>query len=145
MQLCYSLLAIPYSLLSRPLHLLHCGDEQLAHFRADIALGHRDALGGKVAEYPAQHAGMTGLVEIGCDHLPGVGLGLSAALAELVRGPQPEQPVAAGFGLKSQVRVVDKLSFEGFLALVESRHGFKFRVWTERNEPRLQPMGPMPR
>ena len=76
-------------------------------------------LAAKSASDLAQDVGVAGLLEIGRDHLLGVGGGGVAGLAELFGGPQPEQPVAAGLRLEFLLLVEGKLLLKAFLALVE--------------------------
>lgn len=104
------------------LHLGGCHRKQLAHLGANRLFGNGDVLGGKIGRELTQDVGIAGLLEIGRDHLLGIGGGGIARHAQLFGRPQPEQPVAAGLRLEFLLLVEGVLLLETFLALVELAH-----------------------
>src|SRR5260370_38022592 len=116
----YSLFAIR---LSRPrLHLRDSLRHQLVHLGAELLFGDGDALCREIARHLVDHIAVSGFLELGCDDLPGIGVGVLARHSELVRHPQSQEPVAARFGLEFLLLVGNVFLLETFLALVESGH-----------------------
>src|SRR5262249_7146177 len=76
----------------------------------------------------------------GGDHFLGVSVGFGPGDAELLRGPQPEQPVAPCDRLEFELLVVGELLLEPFLALVERGHSCLAVCGTRR-----RPRGSLPR
>jgi hypothetical protein len=70
----------------------------------------------------SEYVVVPGLLEIGHDDVLGIGVGLGAGQAELLRRPPAEELVAAGVRLESELLVMGEPLLETFLALVESRH-----------------------
>ena len=62
------------------------------------------------------------LLEVGHDHLLGVGLGIVACDAHFLRRPQAEKLVAPGDDLELKLLIVLELRLGGFLAVVERVH-----------------------
>ena len=83
-------------------------------------------LGGEIAHHLADHVGVAGFLEFGCDDFLGIGVGGVAGQAELLGRPQSEQPVAARFGLELLLLVEGEFLLEAFLALVECGHDLRF-------------------
>src|SRR6516162_9979064 len=85
-----------------------------------IGLG--DRLGVEIPANPREHVVVAGTLEIGEDDLPRISLRRIAGEAELLRGPQPKQLVAAGPRLEPELLVVREFALEAFPALVERVH-----------------------
>jgi hypothetical protein len=63
-------------------------------------------------------------LEIGTDHVLGIGLGFRFRQPHLPRGPFAEQPVAPGGDPELHFLVVRELGLEGPLAVVKLGHAF---------------------
>src|SRR5215467_7010292 len=95
---------------------------QLVHGAANLVIRDADALGVEVLANLAEDVVVTDLLEIRHDDRLGIGVGLVAGEAELLRRPQAEELVATGVRLESQFLVEGELLLEAFLALVERSH-----------------------
>src|SRR5262245_330991 len=95
---------------------------QLVHGAANLVIRDADALGVEVLANLAEDVIVTDLLEIRHDDRLGIGVGLVAGEAELLRRPQAEELVATGVRLESQFLVEGELLLEAFLALVERSH-----------------------
>ena len=67
--------------------------QKLDHGVADLVVGLIDALAVEIAPDLAEYVFLAGLLEVGLDHLAGIGLGIVARQAHLFGRPQPEQLV----------------------------------------------------
>ena len=83
-----------------------------------------DARRGEVAEHLADHVMVAGFLEVGADHVLGIGFRLGLGQAHLPRGPFAEQPVAARGDAELHFLVMRELGLEGALAVVELGHAF---------------------
>src|SRR5262252_2247891 len=108
-------LAARFDLLDRFRH-------QFVHGAANLVIRQVDALGVEVLANLAEDVIVTDLLKIRHDDRLGIGVGLGAGEAELLRRPQAEELVATGVRLESQFLVEDELLLEALLALVERSH-----------------------
>src|SRR6516165_6876438 len=108
-------LAARFDLLDRFRH-------QFVHGAANLVIRQVDALGVEVLANLAEDVVVTDLLEIRHDDRLGIGVGLVAGEAELLRRPLAEELVATGVRLESQFLVEGELLLEAFLALVERSH-----------------------
>src|ERR1700674_5901047 len=92
--------------------------QQLVHGAANLVIGLGDALGVEVAPDLLEHV-VIALGVLGHHHFLGIGIGVRAGEAELLRRPKAERLVAAGDRLEPQLLVVREALFELLLALVE--------------------------
>ena len=81
-----------------------------------------DALLRQVAAHLADHVVVARFLEIGHDHLLGIGLGIVARNPHLLRRPQAEKLVAPGDDLELKLLIVLELRLGGFLAVVKRVH-----------------------
>src|SRR5262245_33162829 len=95
---------------------------QLVHGAANLVIGFLDALGVEILANLAEHVIVARLLEIRQDDRLGIGVGLGAGEAELLRRPLAEELVATGVRLEPQFLVDGELLLEAFLALVERSH-----------------------
>src|SRR5262245_56221377 len=95
---------------------------QLVHGAANLVIRDADTLGVEVLANLAEDVIVTDLLEIRHDDRLGIGVGLVAGEAELLRRPQAQELVATGVRLESQFLVEGELLLEAFLALVERSH-----------------------
>src|SRR5690242_9876658 len=113
------------------LYLCDGCDHQLGHLGADLVFAECDALGVKIGHDLFDDASPRA-VDLRRDDIPGIGIGVATALAELFGNPEAEEPVAPRLRLELQLFVMDELLLESLLALVERRHGKGARAWTNR-------------
>src|SRR5262249_24107862 len=95
---------------------------QFVQGAANLVIRQDDAFGVEVLANLAEDVVVTDLLEIRHDDRLGIGVGLVAGEAELLRRPQAEELVATGVRLESQFLVEGELLLEAFLALVEGSH-----------------------
>ena len=82
------------------------------------------------------------LLEIGHDHLLGIGLGIVARDPHLLRRPKAEKLVAPGDDLELKLLIVLELRLGGFLAVVKRVHAPGSQPMIGR--ARIVPEGPSP-
>ena len=78
---------------------------------------------GQVAEQLADHVVVARFLEIGADHILGIGVRLGLGQAHLLRRPLAEQPVAPRRDLELHLLVAGVHGFERLLAVIELAHG----------------------
>ena len=67
-------------------------------------------------------------LEVGSNHVLGVGFAFHVGQAHLPRRPFAEQPVAAGDDSELHLLVASELVLERFLAVVEGGHAFPLSI-----------------
>src|SRR5919199_550971 len=102
--------------------LAPCLDRLVGERLADLGLVALDAGGGEVAEQLADHVLVAGFLEIGPDHVLGVGVRLGLRQPHQPRRPAAEQPVAPRHDPELHLLVAGIFGFERPLAIVERGH-----------------------
>src|SRR5215471_11468367 len=104
------------------LDLADCTRRELVDDATNLMVGELHALGIKISAQPGEHVVVARRFEIRHHECIGVGVCIRARERKLLGRPQADQPVAASSRLELELLVVDELSLEVFLSLVETGH-----------------------